>query len=306
MRRLIRVFTAVILLMSITQVRAAESFTDDSGRRIEIRRPFTRIISLYAAHSENLFSLGSGKEIIGVSPHEDYPPAVLKKPVFHSRDDPERFLAARPDLVLIRPMIFRGRGSLVTTLEQAGVTVVSLQPRTVEEMYRYWRRLGLLTGRVKAAREMERRFRSDLARVKDKSAEFSTDARPRVFFESIHRRMKTFSPDSTAIFVLEAAGGVNLATDAKPVRSTNIAAYGKERIMALAERMDVYLAQEGPMNKVTKERILEEPGFRAIRAVSLGRVFLVPERIVSRPTLRLSEGMNRIHDLLYPGGKPLR
>jgi iron complex transport system substrate-binding protein len=60
------------------------------------------------------------------------------------------------------------------------------------------------------------------------------------------------------------------------------------------------------MNRVTKELIVNEPGFKAIRAVRLGRVYLVPERLVSRPTLRLLKGMELVHDLLYPGGKPLR
>jgi len=305
-RSLLMLFLAGCLLAAVSPAAAAVRFVDDSGRGIVVERPFRRIISLYAAHTENLFSLGLGPEIIGVSPHEDHPPAARGKPVFRAGDDPERFLAARPDLVLIRPMIFRGHRALVETLKRAGVCVVSLQPRTVNQMYRYWHLLGLLTGRREEAAAMERRFQGELARVRALSAGIPREKRPRVFFESIHRRMKTFSPASMAVFVLEAAGGVNLATDARPVRGSNIAAYGKERILALAQRMDVYLAQVGAMNHVTVEQILHEPGFQAIRAVRLGRVYLVDEHIVSRPTLRLVQGMGRIHALLYPGGRPLR
>jgi len=278
----------------------AAGFVDDSGQRIEVGKPFTRIISLYGAHTENLFALGAGRQVIGVSTHESYPPAALAKPVFSYRDDPERFLAARPDLVLIRPMIFRGHRALVKRLKSFGIEVVSLQPRTVKQMFVYWRRLGLLTGRQARAEEMIRRFRQGLARLKARVAHIPPSRRPGVFFESIHRKMKTFAPDSMAVFVLEAAGGINLAADAKAVRRSNIAAYGKERILALGDKVDVYLAQVGPMNRVTVREILEEPGFKALKAVRLGRVYLVDEKIVSRPTLRLLQGIQVVQGCLYP------
>ena len=75
------------------------------GRRLSVAQPFTRIISLYAAHTENLFALGLDGGIIGVSRSETFPPRAKERPVFSYREDPERLLAARPDLVLTRPMI---------------------------------------------------------------------------------------------------------------------------------------------------------------------------------------------------------
>lgn len=273
---------------------------DDMGQTIVCQKPFQRIISLYAAHTENLFALGLGGEVVGVSTHESHPPAALAKPAFGSRDDPERFLAARPDLVLLRPMHVRAHPGLAASLRQAGVTVAAFQPRTVEEMLAYWRKLGALTGRQAQARAMARAFAAGLARLRGRVDHVPPGQRPGVYFESIHRHMKTFAPDSMAVFVLKAAGGRNLAADARAVRATNIAAYGKERIMALASRLDVYLAQVGAMNRVTKRDIMEEPGFTALKAVAQGRVHLVPEELVSRPTPRLLQGVALVQGLLYP------
>ena len=132
---------AALLALALAAPSRAQTLTDDSGRGITFNAPFKRIISLYGAHTENLFSLGMDKEIIGVSTSEVYPPAALKKPSFSYRDGPERFLAAKPDLVLIRPMIFRGHRALVDNLERSGITVVSLQPRTPEELFAYWLKL---------------------------------------------------------------------------------------------------------------------------------------------------------------------
>lgn len=293
---------ALLVVWPALTAWAGQTFVDDSGQVINIQAPCKRIISLYPAHTENLYALGLERAIIGVSPGETEPPAASGKPVFSYRDDPERFLAARPDLVLIRPMVYRGHRALVDRLKQAGIAVVSLQPNNVQEMYAYWRRLGQLGGREPQAEAMVKSFQQGLAAIQTRWAGLPLEKRPRVYFEAIHAKMKTFAPDSMAAFVLAAAGGVNVASDAESVRGTNIAQYGQERILALGSTIDVYLAQVGTMNKVSVQQIKDEAGFQAIKAVRNGRVHLVDEEMVSRPTPRLLRGIEAIHALLYPAG----
>ena len=93
-----------------------------------------------------------------------------------------------------------------------------------------------------------------------------------------------------AIFALETAGGINVADDAKPVRNTNIAQYGKERILSRATEIDVYLAQSGAMNPPSVSMITSEPGFKAIKAVNDKQIYIIDEQIVSRPTLKIAGG----------------
>jgi iron complex transport system substrate-binding protein len=278
---------------------AADRVIDDAGREIHVASPFHRIISLYGAHTENLFALGLNTEIVGVSRHEVFPAGALAKPVFSYHDDPERFLAATPDLVLIRPMIDRAYPQLVARLEKSGITVVSLQPESIPEMYRYWEVLGVLTGRLAQAREMVRRFKQ--ATMEFRRTVRSVVPRKKVYFEAIHSKMKTFAPRSMPVFLLETVGGENVATGAHPVRGTNIAAFGKEQILAEGPDIDVYLAQYGAMNRPRLEDIRNEPGFQVIKAVRNGNVYLIDETIVSRPTFRLLNGMLEIGVRLYPG-----
>ena len=282
------------------QFRAENSNTviDQSGRRFVVDKPYKRIISLYGAHTENLFSLGLDTEIIGVTRHESHPARALTKPVFSYHDDPEKFLAARPDLVVVRPMIDRGYPQLMTRLEKSGIAVVSLQPATVSEMYEYWKILGVLTGRHIQASDMITNFKNISSNFRALTS--SIVVKKWVYFESIHSKMKTFSPDSMAIFALETAGGINVADDAQPVRKTNIAGYGKERILSRATQIDVYLAQSGTMNPATVSMIKSEPGFNAIKAVYDNQIYIIDEQIVSRPTLRLLEGIHEIGKILYP------
>jgi len=300
-RNLFIIGTLVTLVAFLQSVALAESVTDGSGRRIQVDRPFRRIISLYGAHTENLFRLGLDDEIIGVGRNEAYPPEALEKPALSYHDDAEKFMALRPDLVLIRPMIDRVYQPFVRKLELAGITVVSLQPVGIEDMYQYWRDLGILTGKKAEAEAMIRSFEAGLIAIREQVDRIPPEARKKVYFEAIHRKMKTFSRGSIAMFVLQTAGGINVAEDASQMRQTNIAAYGKERILAKAAIIDVYLAQQGAMNPITKADILKEPGFQAIKAVQNGQVYLIDEWIVSRPTFRLLEGITRVAGMLYPG-----
>ena len=295
----------LVLLLATGGARAgdfarvnATCVRDQGGRRIEAKQPFSRIISLYGAHTEVLYALGAESRVVGVSESDPYPPRAGEKPVFSYHEGVERFLAADPDLVLIRPMIERGYGRLISRLRDTGIAVVSLQPRKPEEMTEYWRILGVLTGKRDRAREMVRRFRN--TRNKLKSLGESIRDRKTVYFEAIHSEMKTFSPRSIAMHVLRTVGGINAAKGARPIRGTNIAAYGKERILARGDEIEVYLAQKGPMNQPTREMIKSEPGFSLIRAVQDGEIHIVNEHIVSRPGPRLLLGMYRIGRILYP------
>ncbi len=276
----------------------AQGIVDSTGRHLLADRPYDRIISLYGAHTENLFALGAGDRLIGVTRHDDDPPEAAAKPVFSYHDDLEKFLAARPDLVLIRPMIDRGYAQLIRRLEARGIVVVSLQPATVEEMFIYWRILGRLAGRGAEAGRMVARFEEAVAEMRRRTA--SVGVKKRVYFEAIHDRMRTFAPTAMPIFALETAGGINVAADARPRRGTNIADYGKERILSHAREIDVYLAQYGPMNRPTREMLKSEPGYHAIRAIEEDRIYFIDEELVSRPTLRMLEGICRIGEILYP------
>jgi len=280
--------------MSVTE----DLIVDAVGRRLSVSVPFRRIISLYGAHTENLFAMGAQEQLIGVSRHEDWPPEAHSKPVHSYHDDLERFLAVRPDLVLVRPMIDRGYGNLLERLEANDIAVISLQPNTVEEMFVYWRILGRLTGRRAAAEQMVTDFQNAVACIAERTATIGD--KKRVYFEAIHDRMRTFSPDAMAIFVLEIAGGINIAADAMPRRGSTIADFGKERILSRGDAIDVYLAQVGPMNRPSLESIRKEPGFDLIRAVRNGDIHLIDERRVSRPTLRMVIGICCIGRILYP------
>ncbi|MBP7518316.1 MAG: ABC transporter substrate-binding protein [Desulfobulbus sp.] len=259
--------------------------------------PFQRIVSLWPAHTANLVELGLDREILAVSADDPLPG---KRPRIACDDDPARVVALKPDLVLIRPQISRDCPALVRALEQRNIRVLSLQPAKASQLFAYWEALGKLTGREREARTMIETFSRKLATITADVRQIPKEKRKRVYFEAAHRPLHTFAPASLAMFVLESAGGVNVAADAERLRETPLAAYGRERLLAKADQIDLYLAQSGRTNPVSVDDILREPGFKAIPAVRKRQIFLVDEELIAQPTMALIQTIGFVKSLLYP------
>lgn len=274
------------------------SIIDDEQQTTQFTKPFSRIISLYPAHTENLAYLGCEEQLIGIGKSDNFPEHITSKQRFSYRDNSEKFLAASPDLILIRPMISRSQPELMKKLKSSGITIISLQPTSIDAMFTYWQQLGTLCGKQETAEQMVHLFQDSIQKMTSTLPEDDSQW-PGVYFESIHSKMKTFAPDSISAFTLYASGGRNVAIDAKGRNQSNIAPYGKERILALASSIDVFLSQVGRMNRITLDEIYAEPGFKLIKAVQNNAVFLVEEELVSRPTMRLLDGVKKIQSLLY-------
>lgn len=297
-RTVFRLLVLLLIAVAVSPARAA-TFTDDEGQTVTFDRPFSRIISLYPAHTENLAYMGGDAALIGIGEADRYPESIAGKARFNYRDNAEKFLAAAPDLILIRPMISRAQPELIHKLRESGITVVSLQPTNFDQLFPYWQKLGQLSGRSAQADLMIQNFRKSLADLQAK-VPADPEKRPRVYFEAIHSKMKTFDPAAISIFALTAGGGRNVASDASGRNNSNIAPYGKERLLSKGDSIDIFLSQVGRMNRVTLEEIASEPGFNLIKAVRTHCVYLIDEEEISRPTMRLLAGIARIQALLYP------
>ena len=280
--------------------KAAIQFTDDDGRKISLDAPCTRIISLYSAHTENLFSLGVGNLIIGVHDTSIYPPETQKIPIYDYNDDPETIIAAEPDLVLIRPFITRKVPEFVQAIEMADIPVVSLYPEKFDGFKDYINKLALLTGTENTAAEQLDLFYKNIDDITALTKNITK--KQNIFFEATEVNLRTITEDSMPAHAIAFAGGINVAAGAEPVKeNSSIASFGEERILALADEIDVYVSQRGAMNAGGNlHSILIRPGFDTIKAVRDKRVYVINEKIISSPTFRFYKGVREMARYLYP------
>ncbi len=275
-------------LLVIVLVAASQNFARSGDGDA---RP--RIISLYAAHTEVLLRLGARDHVIGVSAQETYGGPETESwepPVFSIRDDVEKFLVARPDIVLVRPQHLGGGARLAAALERAGIEVRALQVTQASGLYDYWRELGALVGRTEAAEDMVARFAATVERYRA-AADRMAD-KPGVFVEAMRREVKTFAPGSIPLWLVELAGGRNVAADARPATpGVAIADFGPERLLAVANEVEVFVSQQGAMNRVSEAELRGRRIYQPLAAFRSGRVYRIPEPLLSRPTPSLLEGL---------------
>jgi iron complex transport system substrate-binding protein len=265
-----------------------------------MEKPATRIISLYSAHTENLFTLGLENEIIGVGKSESFPHTALEKEVFDYRADPEKIIAAQPDLVIIRPFIERKNPNFVNALKRSGLTVVSLYPDNYEEFDEYIVKLGKVTGREKKAEQQLDIFNSELKDIENMTKNIKNKVG--VYFESSDREYKTVTEGSFADRAIALAGGRNIADDAVAIeKGSTIAVYGLERIIERGSEIDVFVTQRGVMGAGGNTHSISiRPGFNSVKAVKEGRILELNQKIISSPTFRQVTGIKEMMRFFYP------
>jgi iron complex transport system substrate-binding protein len=253
----------------------------ESGKIVDLSKPHTRILSLYGAHTDVLMSIGAKENLVGV----DKSNADLGIEVFSYKDSVEKFLSAKPDLILIRPMIRDRFSGLIRTLKNANLTIVTIKPTKFEELDNYWLTLGKLSGYEKEAVEYIDDFHTSLAELKEKADSIPADERKTVFFEARHKANQTTSLEGIPAYILGVLDIDNIAYDATPTKKgSSVANFPKELLLSRGENIDVYLAQYGAMNRSTVDIIKKAPGYKAIRAVREGEIYIIDEYDVSRPT----------------------
>ena len=281
------------------ELSGIQSFTDNDNSVIVIERPFTRIICLYSAHVENLFAIGAGSSVIGIPRETDYPVEAMTLRTFDYNGDPEYVIAAEPDLVLIRPFVRRQSPDYIAEIEKAGIPVVSLYPESFEDFDIYILRLGMLTGKLEEAEEKLFAFHRELDEIQ-KNSDVIQDKKI-VFFESTENQIRTVASDSLPAKAIGIAGGINAAPSLPPIsQGSSIARFGAEALLNIADSIDVYVVQQGAMNRTPNiEALRARAGFSAIKAIEEGQVLFINEKLISSVTFRYLEGVRILSEFLY-------
>lgn len=100
----IQFFAHLVLFFLSSGLAQAQDITisDDTGQTLQFAQPVQRIISLSPAITENLFAIGLGERVVGVSSYSDYPASAKHIPIVsdHQSIDLEAILKLKPDVVV--------------------------------------------------------------------------------------------------------------------------------------------------------------------------------------------------------------
>jgi len=264
---------------------AAQTVTDDLGRRITLPHPPRRILSLAPSVTEILFAVGAGGKITGDTVYCDWPPAARTLPHVGGPITPnaEKILRLHPDLIILADQSLpRAQADALAARWRAPVYVTAAA--TYAQVERDVAALGALAGSPKATADTLARMQAAQAVVR---GAVNNRLRPRVFVVVWDKPLMTAGGGSFIGDLIRLAGGVNVAEHA----GASYPSYSPERL--LREQPDIVLTG-------VNRKALDIPGAGALRAVQRHRVFAVTGDWTDRPGPRLGLGLLTVAKALHP------
>ncbi len=261
---------------------AAEGFpvTIEAGNgQVTIDKKPERIVSLSASHTETLFAVGAGPQVIAVDDRSNFPPEAPKTDLSGFKPNVEAIVAKKPDLVVVSDDL----DNVVAELGKVGVPVL-LEPaaKTLDEAYEEIAEIGAATGNKAKADEVVTGMRAAM----DKLAAEAPKDKKLTYYHELDQTpyavtSQTFIGQVYSIFGLtniadkapEAAGGY-------PKLSAEFVAQADPDLIFLA---DVKCCAQN------KAALAERPGWGKLSAVKNDQVVELDDDIASRWGPRIVE-----------------
>lgn len=257
--------------MLVTPSARAGQICDDVGVCVSADQPFSRIIPLYGAFNEMLLALNARDSIAARTTADEDMDSLRELPAIgtHMRPNAELILSLHPDLVL--QMAGRQEASLQTdNLRSFGLSVLTFDITTFQQLFSLMEKLGQLTGNQKNAAELVAQWQKRLKGLSSTSV-----YKPLVYYEVRQPQLLTVGAKSMVNDIITAAGGVNVVNVPK-----KLARYNEEAL--LLAQPEICILQKGPMNP-NPVPLTSRPNLKNLPCVKNKMVFIVSEREFSRP-----------------------
>jgi iron complex transport system substrate-binding protein len=217
--RLLRIVVPVLLSLSLFLVSACGTsskpttpasitVTDQLNRTVTLPQVPQRIISIAPANTEILYALGLADRIVAVTDYCNYPPEAKEKDSIGGFSSPnlEKIIVLAPDLVLAAPI---HEDQVIPQLENKGITVLALAPKTLDEVLAAISLIGRVTGADSQASQLVNSMQRRIKAVTDKTASLTADQKLKVLFIVWHDPLMASGAGTFHDELIRLAGGVN-------------------------------------------------------------------------------------------------
>ncbi|MDD5700559.1 MAG: cobalamin-binding protein [Dehalococcoidales bacterium] len=289
----------VIIMLSLAAMAGCQTsapqgdIIDDLGRNVQIKDVPQRIISLSPSNTEIVYALGLEDRLIGVTTYCNYPPEVKDKPQVSqfSNVDIEKVVALEPDLILADSL---HEADVIPALEKLGITVLAINPATMEEIFGDIGMIGRAAGQTESAESLLASLQDRTKAVTDRTAGPESGEKYRTFFVTWHDPIWTAGSGTLINDLITRAGGTNIAADLKGHSQIDL-----ETVIQRNPQVILILSSMGTQDN-SFNYIKTEPRFQATDALKNNRVYLVDADIISRTTPRSVDGLEQIAKIIHP------
>ncbi len=262
--------------------------TDGAGTAVTMDQPAARIVSLAPANTEIAYAIGAGDKMVAGTSYDDYPEEATSLPKIGDFANPnvEKIASFEPDLVLAAGGI---QDKLRSKLENLGMKVYVVDPKTYDDVMTDITNLGQLTGSTEQAQQVA----DTMQKAKDDvQARVASAARVATFLEIYSKPLMTAGGETFIDDMITLAGGTNLGATAGPGFPT----FSTE--VLFENDPAVYIADSGSMSKPGD--ISKRAGFDVLTAVKDGHVYVIEDSLIARPGPRLAQGLQELVKMIHP------
>ena len=278
-----------------TTERASKSSVVDSlGRNVSIPKKVDRIVSLAPSNTEILFALGLGDKVVGVTDYCDHPPEARKKDRVggFSTVNIEKVVSLAPDLILATGGV---QEPIVRALESLDLTVVALDAKSISDVIDNIKLVGDITGREMEAEELAGSMESTIETVVGRTRD---EQKQRVFYVTWHDPLMSAAHGTLAHELIQLAGGINIAADAK----TKYPVYSLEMLVERNPEIIIVSSKHG-VGGPTVESIRALLRDTNISAVRSDRIHGIDTDLVARAGPRIVDGLEEMARFIHPEGE---
>ncbi len=268
--------------------------TDQLGRLVSLSEVPRRIISLAPSNTEILYALGLEDKIVGVTRHDDYPPEVKEKPDIGGFFTPglEAVVSLDPDLILATAV---HEDEFISMLTEHGLTVVALDPKTLNEVFEAIAMVARLTGREQAATGLLTGMQARVQSITAKTGTLAETQRPRVFYITWHDPLQTAGSGNLGDDLITLAGGTNIFHDQEDAVFITL-----KRVVYQNPEAIIAVTGMGTGIELTLDLALNEPTLRDTDARKNQRIYAVHVDLTGRPGPRIVAGLEQLARFIHP------
>ncbi|MFA1547853.1 ABC transporter substrate-binding protein [Actinomadura chokoriensis] len=245
-----------------------------------------RIISLAPTHTETLFAIGAGSQVVAVSDFSNYPAEAPRTKLSGFKPNAEAIIAYKPDLVVVSDDL----NGVVKALEKVKIPVLlEPAPTKLDDAYDEIDDLGLATGHAAEARRLTGGMKAEIQRT----VAASSKAKGLTYYHELDNQLhsvtsKTFVGQVYGLFGLEnVADKADKATGGYPQLS---------REYLLKQDPDLIFLADTKCCGQNGATLPKRPGWSGLDAVKNKNVVEMDDDIASRWGPRLPEFVKAIGD----------
>jgi iron complex transport system substrate-binding protein len=248
-----------------------------------------RIVSLGSSLTEEVFLLGCGDRLVGVTIYCERPPAAKEKEKVGTvvEVDLERIVNLKPDLILATSLTDPRDKE---RLKDLGIRLVEFPyARDFSQVCEKFMELAALLGKEEEGWRIVREAKGRVEAVKERVKNLP---RPKVFVQIGMKPLHTVTEESFIGDFIEFAGGVNVA------RASKSSLYSREQVVR--DNPDVIIITTMGMAGQSEKEAWQK--FKTINAVKDSRIYIIDAYRICSPTpVTFAEELEEIAGLLHPG-----